>query len=312
MAEIGLIRNSVLGIFRIKLEELKGFSYMLIHAFLNGLGIALAFTAINSLIIEDHAVHELPKLYIATAVLLLISGYIYSKAEHNFQPASVFKGVLIVISLWAIIMSFNISMFQSFKIVSIAFCTYYVVYYLTNLEYWGAASLIFNVRQGKRLFGLLSVGESLAKISGYALTPFIIKRLNIGWVFIVITISFLGSYLIFTLLTQYYKDVFIVEHSHHDEEKESKSKLTSMNFKQIMEIGDFRKFISIFAMLSSLTYFLFNYVFLLKVEEQFVDLEHVAIFFAQLFSIAKVLNLIIKGIFCRKATPVFRSQNIFF
>jgi hypothetical protein len=34
-----------------------------------------------------------------------------------------------------------------------------VLYLLNNLEFWGIASLLFDVRQSKRLFGLISAGD---------------------------------------------------------------------------------------------------------------------------------------------------------
>lgn len=295
MPVIGISRTTFLDLLKIKPDEFRGFALLLLHAFFSGLGIALAFTAISSLIIDFHAVHHLPTLYVVTAFLLLISGFLYSRAEHAFHPAAVFKTVLIIIALWAVFMFLNMSFFHSFTLVIIAFCTYYLIYYLSNLEYWGTASLMFNVRQGKRLFGLLSVGESLAKISGYAITPLIITELNISWVFVVITVCFLSSLSLFWLISRQYSDVFQMDHSHHHPaQKHGGNMLSRIKLMNILKLDDFRKFISLFALLSTLSYFLFHYGFLLEVEEEFTNLEEVAIFFASLFSAAKFLNLLIK------------------
>jgi hypothetical protein len=44
-----------------------------------------------------------------------------------------------------------------------------VLYLLNNLEFWGITSLLFDVRQSKRLFGLISAGDIPAKFIGYTL-----------------------------------------------------------------------------------------------------------------------------------------------
>jgi hypothetical protein len=44
---------------------------------------------------------------------------------------------------------------------------YYLVYQLSSLELWGVTALLFDVRQGKRLFGVISAGDIPAKMLGY-------------------------------------------------------------------------------------------------------------------------------------------------
>ncbi|MBT8189693.1 MAG: hypothetical protein KJO29_04645, partial [Bacteroidia bacterium] len=276
---------------------------MLIHAFLSGLGIALAYTVITSIIIDSHEVHSLPFLYVVTSILLLLIGFVYSKLEHKYQPAKLFKGVLLALSLWGVFMFLNFRMGRSFLIISIAFCSYYLVYYLSNLEYWGSASLIFDVRQGKRLFGLLSVGESLAKIMGYAMTPVIIHSFSESGVFMVVALSFGGAYLIFLRLSKSYHSSMLVSHSdHHHEHKRSGSVITKLQIAKIFKRDSFKIYISLFALISTLTYFLIHYAFLVKIEERYVDLEDIAVFIATLYSSAKIANLLIK---------IFLSGRIF-
>ena len=276
---------------------------MLLHAFLNGLGIALAYTTITSMIVEAHVVHDLPQIYIVTGVLLLFSGFIYSKLEHKFQPSRLFAAVLLFLSLWGILMFLSIGTTgNQFLILAIAFSSYYLIYYLSNLEYWGSASLLFNVREGKRLFGLLSVGESIAKITGYVITPVIISSFNVQGVFIIVALSFFLAFLIFKTLSGQYQSTMALSHDHNHHDEKSGTIITQLSLKKIFTQNKFKTFISLFALISSLSLFLIHYAFLVRVEEHFYDLNNIAVFIASLLSIAKFLNLSIK---------VFLSSRMF-
>ena len=54
---------------------------------------------------------------------------------------------------------------------------YRLIYLLTNLEFWGMSAVLFNVRQGRRLFGLISAGEMPAKALG-ALLAVVVHAYN--------------------------------------------------------------------------------------------------------------------------------------
>ena len=293
---IGYLSKITTRLFDVKPSEYERFILMLMHAFLSGLGIALTYTLISILIVESKSVEKLPLLYLLTAVLLLTKGYFYAHLEHSNQPQKLFKWVLLSLFLWSFLMFLNLRVQESFLIIALAYCSYYAVYYLSNLEYWGTASLLFDVRQGKRLFGLLSSGESVAKILGYAMTPLIIAKLDKEFVYLVVAICFFGAYMIFHRLVSRHRRAMVVHHHSHDAKHGDKSGtvLTILSIREIFTIDNFRKYISLFAFLSTVSYFIFQYAFLLRVEKQFKELAEIAVFFAALLSIAKILNLLIK------------------
>ena len=53
-----------------------------------------------------------------------------------------------------------------------------VLVYITLVTFWGLAGKIFNIRQGKRIFGLISVGEVISIIIGYFSVPLILHFLK--------------------------------------------------------------------------------------------------------------------------------------
>ena len=247
---------------------------------------------------DSHKVQYLPLLYIITAVLLLTKGYFYAHLEHRNQPFKLFAWVLAGLCFWSFVMFLNLSIWNSFIIIGLAYCSYYLSYYLSNLQYWGSASLLFDVRQGKRLFGLLSSGESVAKILGYALTPLIVSKFNLQGVYLVIAISYAGAYLIFRKLSHSYRvSMSVNHHKHHHStgvyENEGKV-FTILSIRDIFKLDSFKRYVALFAFVSTLTIFLLQYAFLRRVEANFYNIEEIAVFFATIFTIAKFLNLAIK------------------
>ena len=54
------------------------------------------------------------------------------------------------------------------------FLWYRVLSILTDLEYWAVAARLYDVRQSKRLFGLIGSGEVIARTAGSFSIPFLV------------------------------------------------------------------------------------------------------------------------------------------
>ncbi len=50
---------------------------------------------------------------------------------------------------------------------------YRIIYLLTNLEFWGVSAVVFDTRQSKRLFGVISSGDMPAKALGAILAALV-------------------------------------------------------------------------------------------------------------------------------------------
>jgi AAA family ATP:ADP antiporter len=271
---------------------------MLGHAFFSGLGIALSFTAINVLLLENHGSAHLPVIYSVSALVLMAGGFIYSKLEHAISPSKLFVGILIFSTIWAFFTRIYATETQSVNLLIAVYSSYFLIYQLNNLQFWGAAALLYDVRQSKRLFGLLAAGESIAKILGYAITPLFIKLFSLEDLMILAGVAFLVSSVLLFSLTNKEKDNLVVDHHHYENKREKKQykNIGAFKFLNSIRSDKFTRNVAIFAMLSTLVYYSIHYAFLSQVEEEFANLEDLAFFFGLFYSIAKALNLIIKSL----------------
>jgi len=142
--------------------------------FLQGAGIAFFFTAAFATFIDTKPITELPWVMIYSAILLWITGYLYNKAEHriSFNVLLIINTVLMAASMLAFRITAYFHHGEWFIYWMVAW--FNALYLLNNLQFWGIATLIFDLRQSKRLFGLISSGDIPAKFIGYTMALLLI------------------------------------------------------------------------------------------------------------------------------------------
>ncbi|TVR84071.1 MAG: hypothetical protein EA409_01840 [Saprospirales bacterium] len=292
-----------LRLFQIKEVELPDFLKLLGHSFFNALGIALSFSAINIHLIDQHGIGMLPLIYFISGFLLLLSGRLYSIFEAKLPPVKLFAFVLVFCMVWALGARAVNNFPSSLELIVLFYALYLVVYQLSNLEFWGVASLLYDVRQSKRLFGLLTTGESVGKVLGYLFTPIIVVLFSIQDLFTFAAISFGLSFVCLYLLSRGNSEKLEIPHDHHHSSQDHKhedvhrqSGFKVFGFLQKKLKDPFFRLAGIFAMLSTLVLYLIHYSFLERVEVHFNDVDQLAIFFGFFFSFGKLLNLLKKTI----------------
>src|SRR5688572_6597737 len=167
--------------------------------FSQGAGIAFFFTSAFALFLSSYPITELPHVFIFSSLLLWIAGFLYSKVEHKFEISTVaiIVTVFMLLSMLAFRLAFTFIKADWFLYGMLAW--FNVLYLLNNLEFWGVASLLFDARQSKRLFGVISSGDIPAKFIGYTLALFTVEYfgtinlLIIGAICMAISIPFLLS-----------------------------------------------------------------------------------------------------------------------
>ncbi|MBI3234067.1 MAG: hypothetical protein HYZ42_08495, partial [Bacteroidetes bacterium] len=172
------IKKSITRIFNIQSGEELATVLLLIHSFLIGVTLAFYFAPANALFIREFGIKLLPHAYIASGIIGYITGYIYTRLQRKYALSKVFTGTLIFLLMvvTAILVGFKLTAAK--EITFLLFACLATVFSLSYLEFWGLALRLFNLRQGKRLFGLLSSGDIVSSIIGYLSIPAIIPLLH--------------------------------------------------------------------------------------------------------------------------------------
>ncbi len=140
---------------------------LFLHHFFQGFGLALFFTVANALFLAQFAVTELPVVFLTSAVVLLIVGRLYAWLEHHVPMQRLLPGIVVALGVSILLARLGLAVAGVAAMAFALVVIHRVIYLLTNLEFWSVSALMLDVRQGKRLFGLISAGDVPAKLLGY-------------------------------------------------------------------------------------------------------------------------------------------------
>ena len=140
-----------------------------LHHFLLGAGTMLVYVTASVVLLESHPDHSLPLSYLVAALALVLVGRGYAWLEHRLSLRYLAVWVLVAVLLLTGSVAALLLLGHSLAAVLALVVGYRLIYLLTNLEFWGLSALVFDVRQSKRLFSLISAGDLPAKALGAVL-----------------------------------------------------------------------------------------------------------------------------------------------
>jgi ATP:ADP antiporter, AAA family len=281
------VRKAILDFLMIRESEAGLVSKLFIFEFFQGAAIAIFYTAAVSIFLTYLPVSDLPKVFVLAAVLLWLTGFVYNKLEHRLSIQRI-----ILIGLL-----FNLALILVFKIMMplkenpvflfLFLASFNVVYLFNNLEFWGLASLLFDVRQSKRLFSIVSAGDIPAKMIGYISAVLIVPLIgteNLLW----LAAGFLMIALIIYSPLMRLREIKQLSHSHqHSTESIRGIQSALMGNKLIRHIA----FVSFF---SFCCFIIVSFIFYGYIKHEFKTDKSLAGFFAIFLACIRGITLVIK------------------
>jgi ATP:ADP antiporter, AAA family len=283
------VQSSILSFLQVRKSESKLVSRLFIFEFFQGAALAIVFTTAITLFLQQLPIQDFPKVFVLSAFLLWIAAYIYHRLEHIFSAA---KLVLVVLLFnMASILFFILMMNQETQswFLFAFLTTFNILYLLNNLEFWGLASLLFDVRQSKRLFSVVSASDLPAKLCGYLLTALLVPVIgteNLLWVA-------LGSMVISLLLYKplvNVKEIKGIEHAEHEH--------TAHPVKNLQATVINNKLIRILALISFFSLcclIVVNVILYGYIKHEFKGDKEMQSFFAIFLATVRLITLVIKA-----------------
>ncbi len=158
------VKNTLAVTFKIRPGEGLPTVLLLVHSFFMGVALVFLETSSYALFLNKFDVERLPWVYIISAGVTAFLGFFYSKLEEHLSFSRLLVVTLSVL-LGSVLVFYISLMFSESRLMIMSLIIWYnVVLALMGLEFWGLANRLLNVRQGKRLFGLIGTGEIIAEI----------------------------------------------------------------------------------------------------------------------------------------------------
>ena len=173
----------------VEAPERRSVALMLAHSFAMGLATTFFETAASALFLSRFGAPLLPWMYIGAAVLNTATGLVYTSVQRRLPFARLMTATLVLLISTVSLLRAGLAVTSAPWLVFGLLVWYRAVSALTDLEYWAVATRLYDVRQAKRLFGLIGSGEVVARIVASFSVPLLAPRIGVTNL---ITLSALG------------------------------------------------------------------------------------------------------------------------
>ena len=180
----------------IRPEEGRTVGLFFLHNFLLGIGTILVYVAANVILLENHPETSLPLAYGVAALAMMAAGQVYAHFEHHLGLQTVAVRVLGAVVVLMLVIGVLVALGHSVWAAVAIMTGYRVIYLLTNLEFWGVSAVVFDVRQGRRLFSVISSGDMPAKALGAVLAVLVHHHAELLWLLLLAFGAYVGALLV--------------------------------------------------------------------------------------------------------------------
>ena len=174
------MNDSDIKLLRLEKPEIISVWLCLLLSFFFGINQIVLATSANALFLQNYPASYLPYVYIAGAIVLPIIGLFFLSIYRRFTfyistTAQLFL-LLLVPALLSIVYSLD-PMAEWPSFVLAIWVDADIV--LSGLVFWSIANRIFNLRQAKRVFGIIAVGQVAGVIMAGAILPSVIQIVSV-------------------------------------------------------------------------------------------------------------------------------------
>jgi ATP:ADP antiporter, AAA family len=288
-------RPFLLQLLNVRHSEWKVVTKLFWLQFFMGTGIAFFFTASFSHFLEKFSASQVAWVMIISSPLLFITGWLFNKFEHSVHLATLGTWAIVLMSISILFFQLSSNWIEADWFYYLTFAWYYVLYLASNLCFWSITSTLFDVRQSKRLFAVISGGDIPAKFIGYTIAYFFVKTvgpLNLLWP------AFLLMFFSLPFLYQLSKLGVIHHHQHHQEH--DVQFVQGRGFKAFVKrytLNTMIRRLAVLTFIISASLAIINYAFYKEVKEEHHDDKHLSTFIILFMAGSQIIALLVKIIF---------------
>jgi len=260
---------------------------MLLHSFFTGTSTVFFETAASALFLAHYDAAFLPYVYLVAAMVSIVAGLGYTRAKEQVAFAPLMTGTLVFMLGMICILRLRLGLGEAGWLIFAMMIAYRLLSMLTDLEYWAVAARLYDVRQSKRLFGLVGSGEVAARVVGSFSVPLLVSVLgvaNLLW----ISASGLGACLaLLVIILNQFPDVG----SRGGEEAETGTQSRDRRPLRSLWPSPYLKAIFVLSFFAVLGKYFVDFAFLSEMQTRWHEVETLASFFGIFSGVTQVVNL---------------------
>ncbi|ALG66568.1 HEAT repeat domain-containing protein [Beggiatoa leptomitoformis] len=265
---------------------------LLVQSFFNDVSIVFFDTIANASFLANFGTQQLPYVYILSAFVIVFVGIIYARLESYLSSTRLLISMMLFL-LVAILGFYVFFMLTAAKSLGMLLMVWRGVHFtLINLVFWALIGFLFNVRQGKRLFGLIIGGEVAGDVLGGITVTQLVSFMSTVHLILLSAVCIVLS-LVFMLYTlRHYAHQFQLNPEEEtDIERKPLSKLWQDHY---------LKLFFILSIVSTIGANFTDFIFYDTVEMVYRSETAIAAFFGTYFAVQGVINLLFTTILSGK------------
>ena len=282
--------GKISAVFNLRKGEERIVILILIFSFFQYFSVALFFIAANAIFLAEHSVKDLPLILMATALMLYVLGVLFNVLQKVFSARQIILAEVIMLLAITLLLRLGfitqaVGWLGYALIISHRVMADYVEDGFNKL-----ALLLFDVRQGKRLFGIVTSAEIPASILGYLTASTVVPYIGTANLLVISGVT-LAISLIFLFMIVYAKNLVVIPDDNDDEAANipNEQSLVKRFFKT-----EFIFSLSLTVFCSVVAFSIIEFAFLSRVDAQYKNQVEIVKFIAIIFGIGQVAAFIVK------------------
>ena len=297
-----LAAERIYELFGVQPAERLAVSLMFAFSFCLGTAVVFFETTAYSLFLSRYNAEMLPYIYIGASLLIILCGSLYIWVEARFSFITLMLGTLGSLGLGVLLLVL-IYFFSSGDWPALLIALWSdAIAMLVGLTFWSLSGRLFTLRQGKRLFSLVSTGEVVAGILGGVTISLLAPIVGADRLLLVVVIAFVFCVVLFWEIVKHYQYRIArpEETEENDEDEAEAGVLPAPKSEGIDWRSRYMILLAALAALSLFGYYFVDFLFYQLAEERYPDENALASFLGLFFAVVGVVNLLFKGVLAGK------------
>ena len=288
---LGGLPHRVYSVLNLRKGEERIVILLLAFSFFQFFAVALFFIAASAIFLTEHPITSLPYVYIWTCVAMLVLGAFFNVLEKKLSAKTMILGetVLLLVAL----LLFRIGLFSD-QLYWLGFGL--IIWHRVMSDFVSdgfnrLALLLFDVRQGKRLFGLISSAEIPANILGYSMASFLVAFVGTANLLIISAGGLLISFVFLLLIVSRRRNLIEEE---EDQEHDERSVRKKEPLIQTLFHSKFIFSLAVSVFFSVLAFTFIEFAFLSQVDARYTNQQDIVLFIAVIFGVGQIIAFFVK------------------
>jgi hypothetical protein len=255
-------------LLNIQVGEGKAVLLLMIYSFFMGLSLAFFFTSTNAIFLTYFEPKMIPVSFIASGVAVYLAWLLLSLIDKRLSVSNQLVVKLLFITVSVVFISVAESIAETGWLAFFMFTWVRVIVYISLVTFWGVAAKLFNIRQGKRIFGLISTGEVISLIIGYFSIPLLLGFMKTTDLLFLAAFSLIVCVVVVILIIKNFKDKLEPVKQNPTEKAVINEEKTSWKYLDLIKKPYFL-YISLMALLPIFGYLFIDFKFLYQTKFEF-------------------------------------------